>query len=210
MLERYKVPIFALVFLAIASGIIALLTYRPAPVIITINPPPPSATPKPIRVYVTGAVSSDPKTVELAAGSRVEEAIAAAGGPSTEADLAQINLARILSDGEQIVVPAKVKPGEPTAQAITSGNSGNTGAAPSATPKGKPTESKASPENPVNVNTADLVELQRLPGVGPVLAQKIIDYRNQHGPFKKLNDLNNVSGVGPSKMQDWANLVIFN
>src|SRR3954469_16504355 len=102
MLERYRNVIFALVILAIVSGVIALLTVKPAPVVITINPPAPTSTPLPIRVYVTGAVKNPQKTYELPAGSRVEDAITMAGGTASDADLTRINLAQVLQDGAQV------------------------------------------------------------------------------------------------------------
>src|SRR5258706_9825980 len=108
MLKRYRTLIFVVVIIAIASGIVALLTYRPAPVVITINPPGPTTTPQPIRVYITGAVVKPLTTYPLPAGSRVQDAIAAAGGAKPDADLVRINLAQVLHDGDQINVPSVV------------------------------------------------------------------------------------------------------
>src|SRR5438270_5849832 len=105
MLERYKTLIFAAVILAIGSGVVALLTYHQAPVVITIIPPGPTPTPPPIRVFVIGAVDS-PDTYPLPSGSRVQDAITAAGGAKPDADLNSINLAQLLHDGDKVSVPS--------------------------------------------------------------------------------------------------------
>jgi competence protein ComEA len=193
VLERYKHLIFAAVIVAIASGIVALLTYRPAPAVITILPPAPTSTPGPLRVYVSGAVANPQKVYEVEPGSRVQDAITAAGGALPDADLAKINLARVLRDGEQIEVPRLVS---------SSADSGTQTAGGSA----KATE---TPGGPVHINTATAQELQRLPGVGPAMAQRIIDYRNQHGPFTSMADLDDVPGIGPAKVKEWEGLIVF-
>jgi competence protein ComEA len=192
MLERYKYVIFAAVIVAVASGIVALLTYRPAPAVITIMPPAPTGTPAPLRVYVTGAVANPQKVYEVAPGSRVQDAITAAGGAMPDADLAQINLARALHDGEQIQVPR-------LASSSTDNGSQTAGGSVKAT----------ETPGPVRINTATAEELQRLPGVGPAMAQRIIDYRNQHGPFQSMADLDNVPGIGPAKVKEWEGLIVF-
>ncbi len=183
MFERYKVLIFGIVVLAIVGGVIVLLTYQPAPTVITNMPPPPSATLGPLNIYVTGAVVHPQQIYALPVGSRVQDALEAAGGASPDADLAHVNLARVLQDGEQIDVP------QLGAQAGTKGT--------------------ASASGPVHINTATLDDLQRLPGVGPAIAQRILDYRNQHGPFRSLADLDKVSGIGPTRLKEWAGLVVF-
>ncbi len=198
MLERYKTVIFAVVIVAIASGIVALLTYRPAPTVITIIPPAPTdtpaptGTPGPLRVYVTGAVARPQKVYEVAPGSRVQDAITAAGGAMPDADLAKLNLARTLRDGEQIEVPR-----------LASSTGGDTQAA------GGSVKATETPGGPVRINTATAEELQRLPGVGPALAQRIIDYRNEHGPFSSMADLDDVPGIGPTKVKEWEGLIVF-
>src|SRR5690348_13662037 len=111
MLERYRNIIFAVVIVVIVGGILELLSYHPAPVVITIVPPGPTATalpsttPGPVKVYVTGAVVSNAAVYSLPPGSRVEDAIKAAGGAKPEADLTLVNLAEVLKDGEQVNVP---------------------------------------------------------------------------------------------------------
>ncbi len=198
MFERYRNIIFAVVVIAIVAGVYALLTYKPAPVVITINPPGPTATPLPtatpgpVKVYVTGAVSSNAAVYSLAPGSRVQDAIQAAGGARADADLTKVNLAEILRDGEEINVPV----------VNTSPTTNNTDVKVKAT-------ATATESGPVHINTADATELERLPGVGPSLAQQIIEYRTKNGPFKSMADLDKVSGVGPAKLAEWDGLIDF-
>jgi len=188
MLERYKHLIFGGIIIAIASGVIALITYRPAPTVITIIPPAPTATPGPLHIYVTGAVNNPERVYSLPPGSLVRDAINAAGGVTADADLGQINLARTLKDGEQIAVPsrndnpAKIDPAGTSKPAFT---------------------------GPVHINRASAEELQSLPGVGPAMAQKIIDYRTKNGRFRGMADLDNVPGIGPVKLTEWEGKVVF-
>src|SRR5258708_39945192 len=107
MIERFRNVIFGGVILAIGAGIVVLMTYKPAPVTITIIPPPPSATPAPsntpgpVTVFVTGDVVSAPANYTLPPGSRVLDAINAAGGVNSDANLSEVNMAQILRDGDQ-------------------------------------------------------------------------------------------------------------
>jgi competence protein ComEA len=158
------------------------------------SPPPasPAATagPSPLAdvvVYVCGAVKS-PGVVRLPAEARVADALALAGGPDAKAELDGVNLAAKVVDGQQIMVPergAVVAGG--TASAAGSGSAASAGG------------SAAAPGAPVNINTASLEQLDALDGVGPATAQKIIDYRLASGPFKTIDDIKNVSGIGDAK-----------
>lgn len=138
----------------------------------------PSGTP--VIIDVAGWVK-DPGVYEFAQGDRVIDAVNRAGGPRKGADLSSINLAAILADGTQIVIP-KVGSGT-TASGGAPGSSGTGG-----TPL-------------VNINTAAESELETLNGVGPVLANAIIQYRVQHGPFHTVDDLDDVSGIGPATLE---------
>jgi competence protein ComEA len=121
----------------------------------------------------------------------VIDAIRAAGGAKKGAALAALNLAALLTDAEQILVPK-------------AGASGVTPVVPGASATG-PTSVGSS--TLVNVNTATESELEALPGIGPVLAQRIIDYRTQHGPFPTVDALDDVSGIGPATLSDLKALV---
>ena len=143
-----------------------------------------------VTVHVVGQVRR-PGIVTLDAGARVADAIDEVGGATGRADLGSVNLARLLVDGEQVVVPT---PGESIAAAPAPG-----AAAPGAgAPAGGAPAGGAAPAagGPVNLNTADLATLETLPGVGPVLAQRILDWRTEHGRFTAVEELGEVSGIG--------------
>lgn len=137
-------------------------------------------------VHVVGQVLR-PGLVRLRQGARVADAISAAGGTRTGADLAALNLARLVVDGEQIRVP---KPGEAPGLSGGAAGAGAPGAA------GGGSASSAGSGAPVSLNAADATALDSLPGVGPVLAQRIIDWRAQHGRFTSVDELGEVSGIG--------------
>ena len=133
----------------------------------------------PVVVHVVGQVRK-PGVVRLVAGARVQQALSAAGGALRTADLDRVNLARLVVDGEQILVP---RPGEAVASRGEAAPGGGTsgGSATGAV---------------VDLNTATLTELDSLPGVGPVLAQRILDWRAENGRFSSIDELGEVSGIG--------------
>lgn len=145
-----------------------------------------------VTVHVTGAVGN-PSVQRLPAGSRVADAVAAAGGASPEADTQSLNLARVLNDGEQVRVP-KVGESPPAAPAGAEGSQTGAGPGAGAAPGG-------GPAGKVNVNTAEASALETLPGIGPTLAKRIIAYRNEHGPFATVEDLTDVPGIGPAVLE---------
>jgi competence protein ComEA len=178
----------------VVLGIVLFVTRQPASQPIEILPPPtlqptqtplPSPTPGPLRVDVAGAVRS-PGVYTLPAASIIADAIAAAGGPSADADLDRVNKAVPLSDGMQVYVPhvaetAAPQPVEPIpakAAAVPLTETGAGGA--------------SDPGALVDINTATLAELDTLPGVGPATAQRIIDGR----PYGSIEDLMRVKGIG--------------
>ncbi|MFV0458545.1 MAG: helix-hairpin-helix domain-containing protein [Actinomycetales bacterium] len=156
------------------------------------SPSSAAAPPSPVvvTVHVVGAVQN-PGVVQVSAGARVTDAVAAAGGALPEADLAAINLARQVVDGEQVMVPTpgQVVPVAPAAGAGVGAVGPGSGAGSSGA--GAPAESGV-----VNVNTASAAELDELPGIGPVLAGRIVEWRTQNGPFASVDELRDVSGIG--------------
>ncbi len=134
-----------------------------------------------MKVYVTGAVNN-PGVLELNEGSRIEDAINLAGGVRDNANLEEVNLAYCLEDGQKLYIP-NVNEKEVEYLSTENGDKVIEGDENSDTLK-------------VNINTGGVEELKKLPGVGEALAQKIIDYRNENGKFKTVEDLKNVSGIG--------------
>lgn len=169
------------------------------------TPFPANSAPVSLAVYVCGAVRKA-GVYTLNAGARVVDAIALAGGASSSADLEQLNLAEALSDGMKIDVPVK---GQIIAQ--DAGSDSLTAAAAYANAGGQRASRtgrhhssrggahKLQAGQTLNVNTAGETELTQLPGVGPSLARRIIEYRQANGPFQTADDLQNVAGIGPSK-----------
>lgn len=189
--HREGVAVGALISLISLGTLGAMLFFihKPAPAPIVIHPimPPvaqtrmPTTTPGPIQVYVSGAVAR-PGVYAIPWNSRVEQAIYAAGGAIADADLVRVNLAQRVYDEQQIYVPYKdeqVTPVLPTAvpHVISSGMF-------------------SAPGQKVNINTASAGELETLPGIGPTLAQRIVDYRQSNGPFQRSEDIKKVKGIG--------------
>lgn len=142
-----------------------------------------------VVVHVVGQVGA-PGLVRVPAGARVADAVAAAGGLGPEADASRVNLARPVVDGEQVLVPA---PGE----AVASSAAGQATTGPAAEVAGAP----------VDLNAASLSELDTLPGIGPVLAQRILDWRTEHGRFSAVDELGEVSGIGDKVLEQLRPLV---
>jgi competence protein ComEA len=148
---------------------------------------PATSAPSEIVVSVAGKVRK-PGLVRLPAGARVADAVEAAGGTLPGTDLASVNLARRLTDGELVLIGVTPPPG-------------STGESPGAGPGVGEAGGK------INLNSATLAELDSLPGVGPVLAQRILDHRTAKGGFKSVGDLRNVDGIGASRFEELKDLV---
>ncbi|WP_104081402.1 ComEA family DNA-binding protein [Cryobacterium sp. Y11] len=142
-----------------------------------------------IFVHVLGAVAR-PGLFQLRDGARVMDAIAAAGGLSAEADPGGVNLARIVSDGEQFYVPRQ---GEVPPQLPAAAGSGAGGA--------------AAPAAKVNLNTATVADLESLPRIGPTMAQRIIDYRTANGRYTSVDGLRDVTGIGDKTFEGLKDLI---
>ena len=142
-----------------------------------------------IAVHVVGAVQQ-PGVYHLAAGSRGDDAVRLAGGATAQADLKQVNLAAVLVDGQQLLIPR-------IGERIPNNSVPNT--VPNAPRNGMPTL--------IDINQATVADLDRLPGVGPSTAQAIVDHRTRNGPFASVDDLLAVRGIGPAKLAELRALV---
>jgi len=180
----------ALLLLAVRYVLPAGTTTPAAPL-----PPPPApgasatgASAGRVVVDVVGAVRQ-PGLYRLPQGSRIADAVAQAGGATGKAQLAQVNLAAPLADGEQVVVPKR-------------------GAVGAVAPSGAGAGAGTGPAAPVQLSTATLEQLETLPGIGPVMAQKILDFRTKHGAFSSVDELDAVSGIGPKRLDQLRDLVV--
>ncbi len=155
----------------------------------------PSPTQPEITIQIMGEVAH-PGVYSFTQGSRVQDAVEAAGGLLSTADTTSVNLAAKLEDGQQINIPA----GSGVAVGGLPPSSSNAPFLVLTTPT-------VPAGNLININTATLAQLDLLPGIGPTTAQKIIDYRTQHGPFQKIEDIMNVPGIGPATFDNIKTLI---
>ncbi len=169
-----------------AAGLTLLLTQEPRGIPIELHPPP---TPRPLLIHVDGAVEN-PGVYELPPRAVVQHAIEAAGGISAAAAAEGLNLAAALEDGEQVFVPFRPTPRPSGSDDAAESSAGSTQA-----------------DGRLNLNAATAPELERLPGIGPALAEAIVAHREAHGPFSAIEDLLDVSGIGPAKLEQIRALV---
>jgi competence protein ComEA len=185
-LDRRRVLVSGVVALLvlIVAGKFLLRPARPAvPPPVRVAAPAANAPATTLYVNVVGAVRR-PGLYRLKDGARVADAVRRAGGPTPKAQIELVNLAARIADGEQIVVPRR---------GLAAAAGGSAGAAVSA--------------GPVHLNSATLEQLDALPGVGPVTAQKILDYRQQHGAFGSVDELDAIAGIGPARLENLRGLV---
>lgn len=156
--------------------------------------PTPSAE---VVVHVSGAVKRA-GVYRLAPDSRVADAIEQAGGATEHADLDALNLAEPLQDGQKIHVPRKGEVSPPTVASV----------APSRTPRSAPQAAAAATQFPINLNTATAEQLEAIPGIGPVLAHRIIEYRQTRGRFQSVDELLEVRGIGSKRLENMRPYVV--
>ena len=169
-----------LVVLVVAGRFLASSGAASAPEADVVAEPVRAEPPSPVVVHVVGAVRR-PGLYRLTRGRRVADAVARAGGAADDADLGLINLAAPVADGQQVIVPARGP------------------------------EGVAAPEaagGAVSLSSATLEQLDELPGVGPVTAQKIVDYREKHGAFGSVRELDAIPGIGPARIAQLEGLVV--
>jgi len=185
-MKSWQLIVVGLLCGLLAAGVILLISSprRGQPIVL-----PPAPTQAPIAVDVSGAVKS-PGVYFLEIGSRVEDAIEAAGGFLPEAFTESINLAAPLSDGSKVLVP--IYPGNTPPDQIGQENQDSV---------------EDTTSFPININTANKETLMLLPGIGEIKAQAIIDYRTQNGPFTELEQIQEVSGIGPVTFENLKDLI---
>jgi competence protein ComEA len=185
-ISRRRALAYVLALLTVLSlaGRVAFRHEGPAPAAAPLNlraEPPPA---RKVVVHVVGQVYK-PGLYSLPEGSRVDDAIKRAGGPKPKAALALVNLAAPVADGQQVVVPSNREAAQALAGGSMAGGAGG----------------------PVHLNSATLDQLDELPGIGPVTAQKILDYRSEHGAFGSVEELDAVPGIGPATLDELRDLV---
>jgi competence protein ComEA len=187
-LTRIGLAVVALVAgIAVVYALFQALDERSAPPIVIED----AAATLPVVVEVRGEVEA-PGVYELLPGARLQDAITAAGGMDAEADLSTVNLARRLRDGELVLIPALPAPGStPMVSGARAGDAAN----------------GDDPRVRININTASAEELEALPGVGEVIAARITAYREQHGPFRSVDDLIHVEGISDRAIDEFRGLV---
>lgn len=215
--------------LVVAAFVIGRGQRASEPVVLSLPEPQAGASAARIRVHVVGEVTW-PGQYVMSPGARIQDAIMAAHGPTAIADLNKVNLAAPLRDGDRVVIPRIIQPPLPAAsegaRPREADPSGRVERAARQAPPGRhpavPEDRSAGrahgPPDPgsggdagsmVNVNTATAADLERLPGIGPVLARRIVEHREAKGLFRRLDDLLEVKGIGPKllrRIQPWLRL----
>lgn len=152
-----------------------------------------------VIIHITGSVKN-PGIVKLKEGSRIEDAIEAAGGLTENADITKVNLAYVVEDGTKIKIPSASEEDIGDEDIIDSKSGDNIIIEENAVPSNNSTQT-------ININKATEKEFETLPGIGPSLASKIIEYRNQNGKFESIEDIKNVNGIGDNKYEKIKDLI---
>ncbi|HRQ31903.1 MAG TPA: helix-hairpin-helix domain-containing protein [Anaerolineales bacterium] len=184
MLKSILYIVSGILFGLFVAALIWVSARAPSGQSVTLRPVPTEA---PIVVQIAGAVPR-PGVYALPRGARVQDAVSAAGGFPAEANKGKVNLARRVEDGERIEIPF----GEDASLVI---------------PTDEVDTANTSNADLVNINTASLFELDALPGIGPALAQRIIDYREENGDFLDITEIMDVSGIGPALFERLEDLI---
>lgn len=191
----------SLIVILVTSLILLLSGCYRSPQIVIENTASPSLSPAEIYVHVAGEVHL-PGLYKLPQGARVADAIKMAGGATSDADMDALNLAMPLKDGDKIVVPKKASQG-PENPEMHAGIQ-----IPSTANQNQESGSlQSGGTSKININTASAKELESLPGIGPVLAQRIVDYRAQKGGFKNIEEIKEVSGIGDKRFEAIKDLI---
>jgi competence protein ComEA len=181
---RHRNIFFFVVAAALVGAVAYGLTHQPSRVVLSISPPKQTLTPSttatasPVRCHVVGAVHA-PGIYTLPPGACINDVLHVAGGPTTDADLESVNLAAEIQDHQQVIIPRLSRMIDLTA----------------------PATKHKTVDGLVNINDADSGVLQTLPGIGPVLADRIIEYRLRHGPFTSVDELIEVKGIGEMTLE---------
>lgn len=204
----------AVAALAVLITVFTLIRDEPAPVasaklpevemVSSASPPPGEAATEPVIVSVVGLVHK-PGLVTLMSGARVADALDAAGGVTDGADTIGLNMARRVADGEQVVVGIAAAPGQPAVLASSVTSTGTSSAAQN--PDAAPAPAAPAATGPIDLNSATVEQLDTLPGVGPVTAAAIVAWRDEHGSFAHVEQLSEVDGIGPARLDKLRDLV---
>ncbi len=185
-MKYWQGAVIAILIGIIGTAVIQMISAPPRGTPVELIPPP---TPAPLQVYIDGEIES-PGVYQMPAGSRVEQLVEKAGGLSASADTSSLNLAAVLEDAEKIHIPfiLPTQISQPPADTVT-------------------VVETIPGDGQININTASREELETLPGIGPVIAGRIIEYRQFYGPFQFIEDLQRVEGIGPAIFEKVIDLI---
>lgn len=188
-MKEWQKVLFSFILGLLAAGVIYLVAVPPKGTPLVLNPPP---TACPIKIHISGEVLS-PGLYDLPQNSRVLDAVELAGGLSSEADENAVNLAEKVYDGEKIIIPSIKEFSQNTSEINPTQPLSTVG--------------EEVTSELIDINHATNDQLQQLPGIGPALANEIINYRTANGPFYKIEDITKVSGIGPKTFEKFKSMI---